>query len=302
LIFLALRHWLTPQSRVLLLDPTYGEYAHVLEQVVRCRVERFPLAPENDFQVNLERLEECFARPFDLAILVNPNSPTGQHVPRAQLERLLRRVPSRTRVWVDETYIEYAGAGESLERFAAATSNVVVCKSMSKVYALSGARVAYLCAAARTIADLRAITPPWAVGLPAQVAAVRALQDPDYYARRYAQTHQMREQLAASLADFAGWRIVPGIANFLLCHLPATGPTAAELVVKCRTHGLFLRDAGAMGARLGRHTLRIAVKDSEASHRMLAILKEALNPSNAPANSRPVPAVLSSPPATLMAV
>ena len=33
LIFLALRQWLTPSSRVLLLDPTYGEYAHVVEQL-----------------------------------------------------------------------------------------------------------------------------------------------------------------------------------------------------------------------------------------------------------------------------
>jgi len=45
-IFLALRHWLNPGSRVLILDPTYGEYAHVLEQVVRTdqnRAHRVPI-------------------------------------------------------------------------------------------------------------------------------------------------------------------------------------------------------------------------------------------------------------------
>src|SRR5207253_9009683 len=136
--------------------------------------------------------------------------PTGRHVPRAELERVLHRAPARTRIWLDETYVEYVGAGrrsatdgggdESTERFAARSENVIICKSMSKVYALSGARVAYLCAGAHQLEDLRAITPPWVVSLPAQVAAVRALEAPDYYAARYAETANLREQLAAGLA------------------------------------------------------------------------------------------------------
>ncbi len=261
---------------MLLLDPTYGEYAHVLEQVVRCRVERFPLAREEAYEVDVERLEKCFARPIDLMILVNPNSPTGRHVPRQELERLLRQISPRTRVWVDETYVDYVGPNESLECFAAGSSNVAVCKSMSKVYALSGARAAYLCGAARTIDELRAITPPWAVSLPAQVAAVRALQDPDYYARQYAETRRLRGQLAAAFAEFDGWEIVPGVANFLLCHLPVAGPDAAEVVRRCHARGLFLRDAGAMGSRLGRHALRIAVKDAATNRIMVDILSGVL--------------------------
>ena len=43
LIYLAFREWLDPSSRVLLLDPTYGEYAHVLENIVGCRVDRLRL-------------------------------------------------------------------------------------------------------------------------------------------------------------------------------------------------------------------------------------------------------------------
>jgi histidinol-phosphate/aromatic aminotransferase/cobyric acid decarboxylase-like protein len=47
-------------------------------------------------------------------------------------------------MWIDEAYIDYVGAAESLERFAAERENIIVCKTMSKVYALSGMRVAYL--------------------------------------------------------------------------------------------------------------------------------------------------------------
>ena len=97
--------------------------------------------------------------------MVNPNSPTGRHIPKAELQSFLRRVPSTTKVWLDETYIEYAGANQSLESFAAQSENVVVCKSMSKVYALSGARAAYLCAPPHLLEELRSVTPPWAVSL-----------------------------------------------------------------------------------------------------------------------------------------
>ena len=166
LIFRCFLRWLTPASTVLLLDPTYGEYAHVLERVVGCRVERLLLSRDDEYDVDPGRLGRALARGPDLVVLVNPNSPTGRHLARERLESILRRVPPATRVWIDETYVEYVGAGESLERFAARTENVFVCKSMSKVYALSGMRVAYLCGGPRAIAALRAITPPWVVGLP----------------------------------------------------------------------------------------------------------------------------------------
>jgi histidinol-phosphate/aromatic aminotransferase/cobyric acid decarboxylase-like protein/GNAT superfamily N-acetyltransferase len=271
LIFLALRQWLKGSSRALILDPTYGEYAHVMERVIRCRVDRLVLSRENHYDVDLAELEAKLTSNYDLVVLVNPNSPTGRHIPRVSLEKLLRRVPAGTRVWVDETYVEYAGADQSLERFAARAENVIVCKSMSKVYALSGARAAYLCASPHQLEELRSVTPPWAVSLPAQVAAVLALQDPEYYARRYAETHRLREQLAAGLAAL-GVEALPGVANFILCHLPPAGPTAATVVARCRERDLFLRDASAMGSRLGPHALRLAVKDEATNRRMLEIL------------------------------
>ncbi len=273
LIFRALRHWLTPSSHVLILDPTYGEYAHVLERVIGCKVDRLMLRRADDYTVDLARLEEAMADGYDLIVIVNPNSPTGRHIPRRDLEPLLGRTPLRTRIWLDETYVEYAGPDESLERFAARSENAIVCKSMSKVYALSGARVAYLCAGPHQLEALRAITPPWVVSLPAQVAAVRALQAPDYYAPLYRETAAMRDTLAAALR-LLGWNVLPGIANFLLCHLPGDGPDADSIVQRCRAHGLYLRNAAAMSRHLGDRCIRIAVKDAVTNARMIAILRE----------------------------
>jgi histidinol-phosphate/aromatic aminotransferase/cobyric acid decarboxylase-like protein len=269
LIFLALTRWLTGDSRVLILDPMYGEYAHVLERVIGCRVDRLPLTRVADYRVDLSQLVEVVgATRYDLVVIVNPNSPTGQHVARAALEKAIDSISPRTRVWVDETYIDYVGSGESLERFAATRENVTVCKSMSKVYALSGMRVGYLCGGEASIARLRRFNPPWAVGLPSQVAGVRALAETDYYPARWAETHLLRRQMATEL-QLLGMSVVPGVANFLLCHLPHSGPSAAELAALVRRRGVFVRDVGSMGTSLGAHAVRIAVKDAASNEKIV---------------------------------
>jgi histidinol-phosphate/aromatic aminotransferase/cobyric acid decarboxylase-like protein len=275
LLFLALREWVRPSSRVLLLDPTYGEYLHVLERVIGARPERLTLHRENGYALEPERLAAALGEGPDLAVLVNPNSPTGRHLPRAELEAVLAGAPPRTRVLIDETYVDYAGPGQSLESFAARSANVAVLKSLSKVYALSGARAAYLCAPPPLLEGLRALTPPWAVSLPGQIAAVMALGDRAYYAARWEETRNLRESLATGLSAL-GLECVPAVANFILCHLPPHAPPAASVVDRCRRQGLYLRDAGPMGTTLGDGALRIAVKDSGTNRRMLEILRRAL--------------------------
>lgn len=277
LIYLALRQWLTRASRVLILDPTYGEYAHVLEHVVRCRVDRLPLARAEGYALDPARLAPLLDGRYDLVVLVNPNSPTGRHVPREALEPLLAASSPTTRIWVDETYVEYAGPDQSLEPFAVRSPNIVVCKSMSKVYALSGLRAAYLCAPRHLLEELRSVSPPWAMSLPAQIAAVEALRDPDYYAQRYAETHAERERLATALRDQLDFEVIPSTANFLLCHLPDGSPDAVTLIQACAQRGLFLRDISTMGTALGPHALRIAVKDEQTNAQMVSILQSALN-------------------------
>jgi histidinol-phosphate/aromatic aminotransferase/cobyric acid decarboxylase-like protein len=275
LIYLILRHWLTCRSRVLVLDPMYSEYAHVLENVIGCDVDRFVLRRADEYRIVPERLSAMLEQNYDLIVVVNPNSPTGQHLSRATLERVLRRAPRRTRVWVDETYVEYVGTGESIEEFAAKSENVVVCKSMSKAYALSGARVAYLCAGAHQIEGLRSISPPWSVGLPAQLAAIRALEDVGYYSARWTETQGLRRTLVESIAA-TGCEVLEGRANSVLAFLPSAGPDAQMVVDRCRRDGVFLRNVSDMGSTFGRRALRIAVKDAEDQLRLVDSLKRAM--------------------------
>jgi histidinol-phosphate/aromatic aminotransferase/cobyric acid decarboxylase-like protein/GNAT superfamily N-acetyltransferase len=276
LIYLALREWLTPHSRIFLLDPSYGEYSHVAEHIVGSRVDRLSLRREEGYTLNLSNFAaQAASGDYDLVVLVNPNSPTGAHIPRRELEEVLASFPANTRIWIDETYVEYAGPGESLESFAANSHNVVVCKSMSKVYALSGVRVAYLCGPAPLAEHLRGITPPWAVSLPAQVAAVNALEDSDYYAARYLETHRLREGLASDLRR-QGLEVFPSTTNFLLCDLPARSLDARLVSQRCRTRGLYLRAGSEISGVLGDRCVRIAVKDASTNRKIAQILKWAM--------------------------
>lgn len=278
LIYLALREWLTRESRVLLPDPTYGEYAHILEQVIGCRTERLSLSRTDGFRIDpgdlLSRIEQTR---YDLVVLVNPNNPTGCLIPRGVLEPVLAKVPPYTRLWIDEAYIEYAGSCESVEAMAAQSSNIVVCKSLSKAYALSGVRVGYLCGDPSLMRTLRRLTPPWAISLPAQVAAVAALRDPAYYVQRYQETAVLRKALVSSLKQaIPGIDVLEGAANFVLCNLPPQRPDAAAVCERCRTHDAYLRDVGTMSDLLGRHALRIAVKDASTNQQIVEALAEAI--------------------------
>jgi histidinol-phosphate/aromatic aminotransferase/cobyric acid decarboxylase-like protein/N-acyl-L-homoserine lactone synthetase len=298
LVFRALRGWLSAGSRVLLPDPTYGEYAHVLERVIGCRVDRLPLARADGWRLDPDRLAEATRSGYDLVVLVNPNNPTGRHVGRAELVKVLSDVPERTRVWVDEAYVDYVGSEESLESFAASSPNVVVCKSLSKVYALSGLRAAYVVAAPPVAAQLRRWTPPWAVSLPAQVAAVRALRDPDHYQACWAHTARLRADLARDLAVVVGApdvvdtaedgvtrpgaeaatraEVVASRANFVVVSLPAGGPCASDLVRRCRERGVYLRDLTSLSATFEQRTVRVAVRTADENRRIVDAVRAAL--------------------------
>jgi histidinol-phosphate/aromatic aminotransferase/cobyric acid decarboxylase-like protein len=302
LIYLALTRWLSRESRALILEPTYGEYAHVLHRVIGCRVDTISLREENGFAVPLGELRSKLASGrYDLAAIVNPNNPTGTVIRRADLEPVIAAAHERTIVWVDEAYCEYAetcdsgncGAGVppagsaagggrlphgktvTVEPLAAASLNIVVCKTLSKVYALSGLRAAYLCGPAPLMAELRKLTPPWAIPLPAQIAAVRALACNGYYQARWRETHALRADLATALRGLAPWRVIEGCLNSVLCLLTPGMPLASELVRACRNRGVYLRDCANLCPAFDGGAVRIAVRSEEENVRVVDAIRSA---------------------------
>ena len=280
LIFRIFNQWLRPSSKVLILDPTYGEYSHILNKIIKCKVERLELKREEGYNINIDKLREKLNQKFDLFVWVNPNSPTGLHINKNEAERLLLNNKGCERIWIDETYVEYAGREQTLERFAEKSNNVFVCKSMSKVYALSGLRAAYLCANPNNIRPLKRITPPWVISLPAQIAATSALKQGDYYIKKYQETHELRDKLELQLKQIGINEIIPGIANFIMFHVGNDKFSASRIVNECKLKKLYLRDLSGMGTSFEDDAIRMAVKDLNTNNKMIVILRECLNKFN----------------------
>ncbi|MBV6459786.1 MAG: Histidinol-phosphate aminotransferase [Fimbriimonadaceae bacterium] len=247
----------------------YGEYAHFCRNVMRCSVDTFPLLPSDCYLVDLDKLIGAATSGYDFIVIVNPNNPTGRHIPASNLKAFLERLPPRTTCWIDEAYIDYIEGEESLEATACETANAIVCKSLSKSLALSGARAGYLVANTGLISTIRKWSPPWLVGLPAQIAAIRALDEPQYYQKCYDATRTLRAALAAAISklDPLG-KVVESVGNWVVWV-----PTIDQqrLLDHCQLNGLYLRSLPAMCA------IRIAVKDHETQERMIAILRESLD-------------------------
>lgn len=279
LIFRAFGRLLAAESRVLLMDPGYGEYAHVAERVIGCQVDRLQLHPEDDWRIDPDRLASVVASAnYDLVVVVNPNNPTGRHLPAADLRAVVTAAPPSTRWWIDEAYLGYVDLGESLADLATTDSRVIVCTSLSKLFALSGMRAAYLVAEPSVTAELRRWTPPWPVSLPAQLAAVAALRDPAYYLECWQCTHDLRRKLAADLAGIDDGLVVDeGVANFINLVLPIGGPSAAAFVTACRRHGMYLRDLSPMSSQYQGRTVRIAVRHSDENTRVVAACQAAFD-------------------------
>ena len=261
LMFLFFPNILKLDDTVLILDPTYGEYSHIFENVTNNKIIRYKLKKSDNFKVNYnDLLEQIDKEKPDLVLLVNPNSPTGQYWPRQNIIRLINIFPKILFV-IDETYIDYIGSKLSLEKTATKYKNLVIIKSMSKVYALSGARIGYLVAHYTVINKISQFIPPWSVSLIGQIGGVEALKNPIYYQNKYQQTHKLREQMIAQLKNIPSLKIYNSTANFFLIELLNKGLKADEIVLKLRKQKIYLRNCDSMSSQFNNNFIRIAVKD-----------------------------------------
>lgn len=271
LIFACLPDFTTKNGRSLLLDPTYGEYGHVLGSVLLRDLVRYAVPEESGFRVETRAILEQARRLHpELIVIVNPNNPTGQYWPRAELLEFVRKLPDSFCL-VDETYLDYIAPEESLEREVGRLKNLIVIKSMSKVYALSGLRVAYLAGPADIVQYLGRRLPPWVTGLAAQVAAIEALRDPEYYRERYRETHAFRAETLQMLQGLPGVQLFDTCANFYL--VKNKGQSAATMQEQLESQGILVRHCDSMGLHFHDKFLRIAVKTREENARIAGALR-----------------------------
>ncbi|MQA15474.1 MAG: threonine-phosphate decarboxylase [Pseudonocardiaceae bacterium] len=208
----------------------------------------------------------------DLVVLGNPTNPTSVLHPAATVRTLAR--PGRALV-VDEAFADAVpGEAESLAGDAA-TTGLVVLRSLTKTWALPGLRAGYALGPPGMLARLAAPRPPWPVGT-LVLEAVTACSAPGAVAeaaQAAAQAARHRDQMADRLAE------LPGVA----VHVPASGPYLLLRVPEGERVRAALRNAGIAVRRadtfpgLSPDHLRVAVRPPEVVTVLLDALRAALD-------------------------
>jgi cobalamin biosynthetic protein CobC len=171
----------------------------------------------------------------DVAVVVNPNNPTGQALPRAALCSLAASLASRGgMLLVDEAFIDACADAESVAPLL--PPGAVVLRSFGKIYGLAGVRLGFAVAAAHVAARLRAELGPWAVSGPAIALGIAALDDDAWLARARQRLARDGSRLDAML-ERANCSIVGGTPLFRL----VTAAEAARLADRLAHHGIHVR-------------------------------------------------------------
>lgn len=262
-------------DKVLILDPMYGEYQHILEKVIKAKVIRYKLEKENEFEINSEKLiKEVKKTKPKLVVVVNPNSPTGKYLEKKKLLKILRTVPKNVLMVIDETYIEYIGKKSSLEKEIKRHKNLVVLKSMSKVYALSGARAGYFVADKKIADKISPFVPPWSISMIGQIAAIEALNDEKYHKKKYKETHRLRKEIIKKLQAIKTIKVYDAVANYFLVELKDKKLKADKIIQKLKKKNIFLRNCDSMSQQFKNNFIRVTVKDRKTNNLIVKALKE----------------------------
>ena len=111
-----------------------------------------------------------------LAFLPNPNSPSGTVIPKAKILEIAERLPCP--LVVDEAYADFAD--ENGIDLVAKCEKIIVCRALSKSYALAGLRFGFLVAAPRLVEQMLKVKDSYNCDALSIAAAATALSDQDW--------------------------------------------------------------------------------------------------------------------------
>ena len=264
---------------VLLFDPCFSGYERALR---RCGapIAHVPLYDEEDFDFTDRALGAACAALSqddgpDLVFLCTPNNPTGRAVGRDFLRALLAFAQHRkATVVLDECFADLA-ALESAIPLQEEFPNLIVVKAFTKTFAMAGLRLGYIvCPDGDLAKRLHEAGAQWSLSVPAQIAGVAALHEPDYLVRTISYVGKERIRLEGELRA-AGMHVIPSCVNYILFKDTRPAPDAAALFGCMAERAIIMRRCGNFEG-LDDSWYRIAVRTTEENTRFIEALKEVL--------------------------
>lgn len=257
--------------------PTFEEYPNRLSED---RIVKF--YPQNDnFAYNAEDLIEFFNdKGISTLLVVNPDNPSGNFIPTAELEKLAGWCEAKhIQLVIDESFVDFAEDGESQtllhNEILEAYPSMCVMKSISKSYGVPGLRLGVLASADKSlICRMKKQVAIWNINSFAEFY----MQIYGKYEKDYIQScikfRNERKIFNEELSSISYLRIIPSQANYFLCEVKGKY-TSHELTVNLlNKFNILIKDCTTKkGFPIDKQYIRIAIRDREDNLKLIEALK-----------------------------
>src|ERR1700753_2369590 len=210
------------RDSVVICPPTFGMYS-VSARIQGAEVITVPLRADQGFALDEQAVLDRCNDSVKLVYLCSPNNPTGNRLGNDSILSLTRALRGRAIVVVDEAYMEFSEAGfsgtASLAGRIGDLPHLAIIRTLSKAYALAGARCGTLIADPEVIALLQKVIPPYAISQLSIEAVLKVLEPAQVTVAktRIELILSERERVISALSELAAvTRVWPSDANFVL--------------------------------------------------------------------------------------
>jgi len=233
------------------------------------------VVPLKDMKHDLEIILEMISEKTRLVFLDNPNNPTGTIVKPVDLYSFFSRVPEHVVVVLDEAYVDFMDDCSRLDVYSLIRNNagrcaVVLLRTFSKAYGLSGLRVGFGVMARELSSCLHKVRQPFNVNQMAQVAATAALEDEEYFIKTLEKTRKGLVFLSKEV-DRIGCTSYPSQTNFFLIDIKGDADKLYEAMLH---EGVIVRSMSSYGFS---SFIRVTVGTEEENNRFIRTLEGCLH-------------------------
>ena len=265
------------QGKIGFVRPTFEEYPNRYD-----KSQQATFVPQNDdFRYTADDLMAFFGdKDICQLMLINPDNPSGNFIPKADVLRLAQWCEERQiRLVVDESFVDFSRnyTTNSLlnDSLLELYPHMAVMKSISKSYGVPGLRLGILASADKElIARIKKEVSIWNLNSFAEFfMQIYNKYEKDYH-RACAKFVAERDIFEQQLRTIPFLRVMPTEANYFLCEvLPPY--RASEIVIRMlKQHNILTRDcSGKTGLPADRQYMRIAVRNHEDNSRLVEGLK-----------------------------
>lgn len=257
--------------------PTFEEYPNrrAEDQVVA-------YIPQNkDFSYTADDLMKFFgAREVSSILLINPDNPSGNFIPKEEVIRLVEWAGERKiALVVDESFVDFSEkstentllTNELLRRYP----HLTVVKSISKSYGVPGLRLGLVASSNVNLIDrIRKEVPIWNINSFAEFY----MQIFNKYEQDYKQACRLfikeRDRFYVDLGQIKYLRVIPSQANYFLCEVTGAYSSKELTETLLNRYNILIKDCGTKKAFRTGEYVRIAVRSTQDNRRLVDALKE----------------------------